>query len=127
MSFFKITNPKKRDAMVADYIATKKRLQERYKEERMGDLYRQREAEEHFQPVLLSNEKMMEDFVKDLKPIKEEVASISKYIKQESEEEELPHKRRRIDFATEWQRKILSRDPDVDTSFGIRFDGKQSR
>ena len=122
MSFFKITNPKKRDAMVADYIATKKRLQERYKEERMGDLYRQREAEEHFQPVLLSNEKMMEDFAKDLKPIKEEVASISKYIKQESEEEELPHKRRRVDFATEWQRKILSRDPDVDTSFGIRFE-----
>ena len=120
MSFYRITDPKKRDAMVADYIATVKRIKQRNLNERMGDLYRQREAEEHFQPVLQSNEKMMEEFVKDLKPIKEEVASISKYIKQEPEEEELPHKRRRIDFATEWRRKVASQDPDVDTAFGIR-------
>ena len=38
MSFYRITDPKKRDAMVADYIATVKRLKQRNLNERLGDL-----------------------------------------------------------------------------------------
>ena len=121
MSFYRITDPDKRDAMVADYVATRKRLKDRSMEERMGDMYRQRELEQQFQPVLQSNEEMFEKISKDLKPIKEEVESLNRYIKPEPEE--LPRKRRYVGetVADKWTESILSQDPDVDTSFGLYF------
>ena len=64
--------------------------------------------------------------------MKEEVTSINKYIKpepesgEEKDEETRRHKhKRRIDeygpLASEWRIKMLERDPEVDTSFAIRF------
>ena len=38
MSFYRISDPKKRDAMVEDYIATSKRLRERSLDEKLGEL-----------------------------------------------------------------------------------------
>ena len=125
MSFYKITDPDKRDAMVADYTATLKRLKQRNWDERIGNMQREQEWEQQFQPILQSNEEMVEKFTKDLKPIKEEVESLNRYIKPEPEE--LPRKRRWIEetVAEAWRDRILSQDPDVDTSFGIYFvDGK---
>ena len=116
--------------MVEDYVATLKRLRERAKKERMGDTYYRQELEQHFAPVVKSNEIMTEEITKALKPIKQEVEKLNKkYIKLEpelsEEEEELPRKRRRISaygpLARKWKNKMLSQDPDVDTSFGIRF------
>jgi len=121
MSFYKITDPDKRDAMVADYTATLKRLKQRNWDERIGNMQREQEWEQQFQPILQSNEEMMEKFTKDLKPIKEEVESLNRYIKPEPEE--LRRKRRYIEetVADEWKERILSHDPDVDTSFGMHF------
>ena len=130
MSFYRIEDPRKRDALVEDYVATMKRIRERAKKERMGDTYHRQELEQHFVPVVKSNEIMAEEITKALKPIKQEVEKLNKqYIKLEpelsEEEEELPRKRRRISaygpLAREWKNKMLSQDPDVDTSFGIRF------
>ena len=122
MSFYRITNPKKRDALIEDLIATKKRLKNRSMQERLGDMYHQRDLEEQYHPVLQSNADMVEKIKKDLKPIKEEVEDITRYIKQEPEEEELPRKKPKIDLADIWRNKVLAQDPDVDTSFGIRFE-----
>ena len=126
MSFYRISDPKKRDAIVEEYIATVKRVKERNLKERMGDTYRRQEMERHWQPVVQSNEKMMKAITKDLKPIKTEVEDINRHIKGE-EEEEPPRKIRRISdayeglLAQQFKNKILSKDPDVDTTYGIRF------
>ena len=123
MSFYRITDPDKRDAMVADYVATRKRLKDRNWEERLGRAYRHQELEQQFQPILQSNEEMVEKFVKDMKPIKQEVESLSRYIKQEPEIE--AHRKRRWvgeTLADVWKERILTQNTDVDKSFGIRWE-----
>ena len=90
MSFYKITDPDKRDAMVADYTATLKRLKQRNLNERIGNTQRGQEWKQQFQPILQSNEELLEKITKDLKPIKGEVESLHRYIKPEPEE--LPRK-----------------------------------
>ena len=80
MSFMNIKNPEKRDAMIEDYLALKKRLQKRSLEERSGLVTRQRDLEESFKPVVVSNQKMDQDVSKDLMPIKEELKGINRNI-----------------------------------------------
>ena len=111
MSFFRITNPEKRDAMVADYTATMKRLKERNFAERVGDSYRRREFQEQWEPVIRSNEKVAENLIKDLKPIKQEMEELNKAVKHEDH----------ASYFQEFKARVLSRDPEVDTSFGIYF------
>ena len=56
--------------------------------ERAGEFRFQKDMEKQFQPVVQSNEKMMKEIIKHLKPIKEEVESLKDYVKQEEDEEE---------------------------------------
>ena len=129
MSFYRIDDTKKRDAMIEDYVATAKRLREKSLLERAGEFRFQKDMERHFQPVVQSNEKMLKELTKHLKPIKEEVESLKDYVKQEEDEEELPRKRHRTGteydgygpLARAFKAKVLANDPDVDLSFGIRF------
>ena len=132
MSFYRIEDPEKRDEMVEDYVATMKRLKQRAREERMGDTYRRQQLIQQWQPVVQSNEKMVERFAEDLKPIKTEVKNLSRHIKQEidsEEEEDLPRKRRRIaqtdddygPLASKFKTRVLTGDPDLDKTFGLHF------
>ena len=82
MSFYRIEDPRKRDALVEDYVATMKRIRERAKKERMGDTYHRQELEQHFVPVVKSDEIMAEEIAKALKPIRQEGEKLNKqYIK----------------------------------------------
>ena len=54
MSFLNITDPKKSDSFVADYLATVKSLQHRDIFERAQDLVRQDDLNRMFEPVLES-------------------------------------------------------------------------
>ena len=60
MSFFNIKDPKKRDAVVADYLATVKRLQQRNLNEKAQDLARDENLKEIFNPVVQSTAKSTE-------------------------------------------------------------------
>ena len=136
MSFYRIEDPEERKAMIDDYTATLKRIKKRNYNERLNDSYHRQELNKVWKPVVKSNEAMAEKIMKDLKPIKEEFKTLSRHIKQEpkqepreeeseeesEDEEELPHKKPKIHLADMWRKKVLSRDPDVDTSFGIHFD-----
>ena len=137
MSFYRIEDPDKRDEMVEDYLATIKRLKHRAREEHMGDTFRRQELAQQWQPVVQSNERMVERIAEDLKPIKTEMKSLSRHIKHEidsEDDEDEPRKRRRIEenddnygpLANEFKARVLARDPDLDKSFGIHFrtDGK---
>ena len=73
MSFMSIKDPEERDAKIADYLATVKRLQKRNLEERSDLIDRQRDLEETYEPIVANNEKMVQEVIEDLIPIKEEL------------------------------------------------------
>ena len=130
MSYFmNIKDPQRRDAMFKDYLTTIKQIKKRNEEDRRVGLSRQRKLEEHFKPVVKSHEKMTKEITTGLVPLKGTIS-----ILQGDDEKLRPHKRRRVDIeyghdddghygplARSFKRKILARDPDVDTSFGIYF------
>lgn len=136
MSSLMDMDPTKRDELVKDYVATFKRIQKRNLEDRLGGLHRQRDLEVQFQPVVKSQEKMTKAITSSLIPLRERVLNLKdededEEENDEDEDEELPHKRPRLNedyksdgygpLAREFKIKLLMRDPDVDTSFGIYF------
>ena len=77
MSFLKITNPKKRDAIVADFIATKRRIQQRNLDERAKDLAKEEDLQQLFKPVIQSTEKSAVTLQKELLPVQNELKDLN--------------------------------------------------
>ena len=73
MSFINIKDPKKCDAIVAEYLATVKRLQHRDITERAHDLTRTEEINRVLESVIRSTAKSTEAITKELTPIREEI------------------------------------------------------
>ena len=76
MSYLNITDPKRRDSIVADYLATVKRLQHRDINERAQDLVRQDDLNQMFEPVVESTVKLTAAITKELVPIREEMKTL---------------------------------------------------
>ena len=100
MSFINIKDPKKRDAIVAEYLATVKRLQNRDITERTQDLTRTEEINQLLGPVVRSTAKSTEAITKELIPIREEIHVLNDRIiaqqhpkleKKEEEDEDQQH------------------------------------
>ena len=132
MSFYNIKNPEKRDAMIEDYLATVKRIQQRSMEERSDLIDRQRELEETYEPIVASNRKMAAEIVKDLLPIKDELKE-----RNENLEKAAGGKKRKLNaveeeyeeygpLAREFFQKYLDAKSTVDATFGIRFENGKS-
>ena len=51
MSFLKITDPKKRDFIVNEFLKTRKNIQHNFLSERVGDVNTQYELSKLFKPV----------------------------------------------------------------------------
>ena len=77
MSFLDITDAKKRDAIVADYLATMKHIQQRNLNEKAQDLAHSDELKEVFHPVIESTKKSAEAITKKLEPLAEEMKNIN--------------------------------------------------
>ena len=77
MSFLKISDPKKRDEIVADYIATKKRIQQRNLDERIMDHIQEEGLQNMFKPVIDVTEKTNATIKKELLPIKNNLNDFS--------------------------------------------------
>ena len=77
MSFLDIKDPKKRDAIVNDYLATVKRLQQNNLNEKAQDLVRREDIERALEPVVRSTGKSTEAITKELVPIKEEIKALN--------------------------------------------------
>ena len=81
--------------------------------------------EQHFAPVVQSQDNMSKEITEGLKPIKEEVSTLRENL--ETRDEALPRKSRRVDMdeygplAREFWTRYTSRDPTVDTTFGINI------
>ena len=77
MSFLNIKDMKERDATIAEYLALKKRLKQRFREERNNFIEHQQDLEEQYEPVITSNKKMKDDIVEQLIPITEELHKLT--------------------------------------------------
>lgn len=82
MSFYRITDPKRRDAMVADYIATVKRIKERNLAERLGSLADQNDISKTLNPIIQSNERTSTAITNELQPIKQEIEELNKHMRE---------------------------------------------
>ena len=52
MSFLKITDPAKRDLFVADFLKTKKNIQQNFLNEKLGDIGMQQELVKLYKPIV---------------------------------------------------------------------------
>ena len=77
MSFLKISDPKKRDAIVADFIATKKRIQQRNLDERVTALAQEEDIQNMFKPMINSTEKVATTIKKELIPIQDNLNDLN--------------------------------------------------
>ena len=77
MSFIDITDPRRRDAIVADYLATVKRIQSRNLDDRAEELARKDENESLFNPIVKSTEKSTAALAKEIIPMRTELRNIN--------------------------------------------------
>ena len=80
MSFLKITDPKKRDFIVNEFLKTRQNIQQNLLSERVVDLSTQYELSKLFKPVTDMQKDLKEGLISELKPIREGVKNLPKAI-----------------------------------------------
>lgn len=81
MSFIDIKDPKKRDQIVADYIATIRRVQQRNEDEKAVGLAKQAELNQTFNPIVQATKESTKTITEHLNPIHDELKNVSENIK----------------------------------------------
>ena len=124
MSFIDIKDPKKRDAIVADYLATVKRIQQRNLNEKAQDLARNEELKEMFDPVVQSTARSTEAITKELIPIRDEVKNLNENLLHQAAH---PPRKRKLDTVVDInlveQYHRLHDETKLDQYFGIQRTG----
>ena len=77
MSFLKITDPAKRDLIVADFLKTKKNIQQNFLSEKLGDIGMQQELIKLYKPIVDSQSTISKEQNALLSTIKENSAATS--------------------------------------------------
>ncbi len=77
MSFISITDPKKRDETVKLFLATRKRIQQRNIDEKLGDMSQAEDRQKIFEPIIQSNLKAGDLITKELIPIKNDLKELT--------------------------------------------------
>ena len=80
MSFLKITDRKKRDFIVNEFLKTRQNIQQNFLSERAGDSSTQHELSTLFKPVTDMQKDFKEGFVGELKLIREGLKNLPKAI-----------------------------------------------
>ena len=80
MSFLKITDPKKRDFIVNEFLKTRQNIQHNFLSERLGDVNTQYELSMLFKSVTDMKQYLKEGLVSELKPIREGMKNLPKTI-----------------------------------------------
>ena len=80
MSFLKITDPKKRDFIVNEFLKTRQNIHQNFLSERVGDLSTQHEHSKLFKPVTDMQTDLNVGLVSELKPIREGMKNFPKAI-----------------------------------------------
>ena len=79
MSFLKITDAKKTDFIVNEFLKTRQNIQQNFLSERVGDVNTQYELSKLFKPVT-DMQKDLKGLVSELKPIREGIENLPRVI-----------------------------------------------
>ena len=120
MSFLKISDPLKRDAIVKEYLELKKKIRSNFLSERVGEQQLQTDLSKFYKPITETQKATTREITEGLKPIREGIEklpeAIQPLIKTEEEEEEEEKY-----FSEKVLKQISDRfKGDVDKIFGIK-------
>ena len=137
MSFLKINDPLKRDAIVKEYLELKKKIRSNLLSERIGESQLQTDLSKFYRPITETQKATTREITEGLKPVKEGLETIRKEVhdipgivsdmeavkrygqeKQEEEEEEEEEEENEEKFGI--QPKYYLDQDDNDEIFGIR-------
>ena len=124
MSFLKISDPKKRDFIVEEFLMTKKNIQDSYLSERLCDIDIHREMSKLFKPITEAQRDVKESLLGELRPIKEKLPAITFSQLQAiaappEESEDLDTSGLFIGPIAEQYLRQFARKQEVDKTFGI--------
>ena len=122
MSFLKISDPLKRDAIVKEYLELKKKIRGNLLSERIGEQQLQTDLSKFYKPITETQKATAREITEGLKPIREGIEKlpeaiqpISKATEEEDEEDEEEEEDESVgDLAY-----IFLNRPNRDTNFGI--------
>ena len=126
MSFLKINDPLKRDAIVKEYLELKKKIRSNFLSERIGEQQLQTDLSKFYKPITETQKATTREITEGLKPVREGLETIREGIEKlpevmkpigedEEEEEEEKH------FSENVLKQISNRfKGDVDKFFGIK-------
>ena len=134
MSFLKITDPKKRDELVKEFLQTKRNIKQNYLSDRLGEIETQRELTTLFKPVVTSQQEATQNIIEKLRPIEEGLQAQLLTPKAQIGWPALPQVPAQAQdeedemigpIAAKYLRKFASKTGEVDTTFGMyNKDGK---
>ena len=118
MSFLKISDPLKRDAVVKEYLELKKKIRSNLLSERIGEQQLQTDLSKFYKPITETQKATAREITEGLKPIKEGIEKIPEAIltigeEEEEEEEEEDESIGEIAY-------VYLNNPFHDKTFGIR-------
>ena len=80
MSFLKITDPSKREAMIKDYLETRKRIKRNLITEKTGEMELQTDLSKFYRPITETQKATAREITEGLKPIKEGIEKLPQAI-----------------------------------------------
>ena len=81
MSFLKINDPLKRDAIVKEYLELKKKIRSNFLSERIGEQQLQTDLSKFYKPITETQKATTREITEGLKPVREGLETISREIK----------------------------------------------
>ena len=124
MSFLKISDPLKRDAIVKEYLELKKKIRDNLLSERVGEQQLQTDLSKFYKPITETQKATTREITEGLKPIKEGIEKIPEAIltigEEEEEDEEDEEDRELVGDMAYYYLNI----PNPDKDFGISKKGR---
>ena len=120
MSFLNISDPKKRDLIVKEYLELKKNIRDNLLSERTGEQQLQTDLSKIFKPITETQKATSREITEGLKPIKEGIDDLPQFITFPPTQPigEAWVEEKSLDFG-EIAKEYL-KDPDRDTTFGMK-------
>ena len=124
MSFLKISDPLKRDAIVKEYLELKKKIRSNFLSERIGEQQLQTDLSKFYKPITETQKATTREITEGLKPIREGIEKLPEAIQplekttEEEEEEEDEEDEDYKEIVGDLAYVFLNR-PNRDTNFGI--------
>ena len=130
MSFLKISDPLKRDAIVKEYLELKKKIKSNFLSERIGEQQLQTDLSKFYKPITETQKATAKEITEGLKPIREGIEKLPEAIQplkktkeeEEEEEEDFDEEREDEESVGDLAYAFLIR-PNIDTNFGIYKEG----